>query len=223
MCYGTPDQIRQRFNWERGYCEEAWRRNPNVKCAIGTFSHGTPNYIDAGCVQALKETYVAFAQAYPDKVAIDYHTYTHGRRRLTHPPPNAEIVDPVWFETRPHETQKACGMSTKVAWMSGEGGVEAGQGGMAWAGYTPQQFAEWCSDILGLWRDYPPLGMAFFKYGWRSDWQGYDMAAYIDALTQMWRGPAPQMAATQSMEAQAYDVQDMRYAYAPGEAKNIGN
>lgn len=188
--YGTAEQMRKKFDFERGYAETIWGIDSDAKVAIGSFSHGTPLVTyDPNSSEAIafSQTYAALANANARRCVIDYHTYTKGKRRLAHPPSGAPVYETKWFETRPEQVQLCTALKRETAWVSGEIGVEGGAGGMTWAGYTEPQFNEWCDDVTAAWAAYPSLGGAFFKYGERHDWQGYDMKPYIEALTRRWQ------------------------------------
>lgn len=187
--YGTPDQVRERFAFDRGWAEIIHGRNPAAKVAIGTFSHGCPDFTDAAIRDVLRDTYVAFANDHPDWVMLDFHLYTKGRRFPSHPPSDAPIIAPEWFEMRYEKAYADTGLDTRVRCVCGEHGVEAGAGGFKWAGYTADQFREWAAGwmLAQMASETPLLCATLYTLSWHQGWQGYWMQGYLDALTELWR------------------------------------
>jgi hypothetical protein len=187
--YGTPEQIRERFDFDRGWAEIIHGRNPASKCAIGTFSHGCPDFTREDIRQALRDTYIAYANDHPDWVMLDFHLYTKGKRLPGHPPADAPIIGAEWFEMRYEKAYSETSLDARVTSVCGEHGVEGGAGGFAWAGYTPDQFREWAS----WWMDQqktsatPLLCATLYTLSWHQGWQGYWMQGYLDTLTELWR------------------------------------
>lgn len=190
ICYGSPEELRKRFEYERAFCEAMWAKNPSRKIVIGEFSHGTPDITNPAIVQTFKDTYHAFAKQNTGRVQIGWHLYTKGRRFADSPPANAEIIAPEWFEGRDNSFWAQCGSSSQVVHTCGETGVEAGAGGFPWAGYSNEQFAKWCSWWLGYRRSLPVVldGACIFQIGSHPNWQGYNVRPYLDVLTDFWQG-----------------------------------
>lgn len=190
ICYGTADELRRRFEYERTFAEAMWRKNPSRKIVIGEFSHGTPDITNPEIVQAFKETYYAFAQKNTGRLQIGWHLYTKGRRFIDTPPVNAEIVAPEWYEGRDASFWQQCGASSQVVHTCGETGVEAGAGGFPWAGYSADQFEKWCSWWLEYRRSLPVVmdGACIFQLGSHPNWRGYDVSSYLGVLTDFWQG-----------------------------------
>ena len=190
ICYGTPDELRRRFEYERSFCEAMWRKNPSRKLVIGEFSHGTPDITNPAIVQTFRDTYHAYARQNTGRLQIGWHLYTKGKRFADAPPANAEIVAPEWYEGRDASFWQQCGSSSQVVHTCGETGVEAGAGGFPWAGYSDDQFAKWCSWWLSYRRDLPVVldGACIFQVGSHPNWRGYDVSRYIGILTDFWQG-----------------------------------
>lgn len=187
--YGTPDEIKERFAFDRGWAEIIHQRNPAAKCAIGTFSHGCPDFTREDIRAALRDTYVAYANANRDWVFLDFHLYTKGRRFPSHPPADAPIIAPEWFEMRYEKAYRECGLNDTATCVSGEHGVEAGAGGFAWANYSAEQFREWANWWMSAQHSSasPLLCATLFQLSEHSGWTGYRVQNYLDVLTQMWR------------------------------------
>ena len=187
--YGTPDQIREHFEFDRAWAEIIHQRNSASKVAIGTFSHGCPDFTREDIRQALRDTYVAYANANRDWVYLDFHLYTKGRRFPNHPPADAPIIAPEWFEARYEKAYGDCGLSRSATCVSGEHGVEGGAGGFAWAGYSIEQFREWAGWWMGVQRaaQTPVLIATLFTLSNHADWNGYYVQNYLDALAELWR------------------------------------
>lgn len=190
ICYGTPDELRQRFEYERAFCEAMWRKNPSRKIVIGEFSHGTPDITNPAIVQTFRDTYHAYAKQNTGRLQIGWHLYTKGKRFSDSPPANAEIIAPEWFEGRDASFWQQCGSSSQVVHTCGETGVEAGAGGFPWAGYNNDQFAQWCSWWLSYRRALPVVldGACIFQVGSHPNWRGYDVTPYLGVLTDFWQG-----------------------------------
>jgi hypothetical protein len=190
ICYGTPDELRRRFEYERAFCNAMWAKNPSRKLVIGEFSHGTPDITNPAIVQTFKETYYAFAQQNAGRVRIGWHLYTKGKRFADAPPAQAEIDAPEWYEGRDASFWTQCGASKSVVHFCGETGVEAGSGGFAWAGYSDEQFARWCSWWLDYRRSRPVVlnGACIFQFGYHPNWQGYDVRRFAGVLEDFWKG-----------------------------------
>ena len=190
ICYGTPEELRKRFEYERTFAEAMWKRNPARKIIIGEFSHGTPDITNPEIVRTFRETYYQFAIANSARVKIGWHLYTKGKRTSDAPPTDAPIIGPEWFEGRDSSFWMQCGGDKRVIHTSGETGVEAGAGGFPWAGYSDDQFARWCSWWLGYRRSLPVVldGACIFQYGFHQNWQGYDVRRYAGILEDFWKG-----------------------------------
>lgn len=189
-CYGSPDEIRERFNTERQTAEIIWSADPNRVVCIGQFSHGTPDITRADIREAWRQTYGQFAIENKARIRTGWHLYTKGRRFLSHPPSDAPIIAPEWFEGRDDAFWRQCNMPQDVRCICDEMGVEAGAGGFRWAGYSAQQFIEWA----WWWLDYNAAkfvrhdAMTIFQYGDHPGWQGYDCRNLVETLTGLWQG-----------------------------------
>jgi len=190
--YGSPDEMRRRFEYEKAFAQNVWAKNPSRKIVIGEFSHGTPDTETPEIVQAFKETYYAFAVQNTGRIKIGWHLYTRYKRFLDHPGhfDKHTPYDPKWFEGRDSSFWIQCGGNKAVVHTSGETGVEAGAGGFPWAGYSDDQFARWCSWWLEYRRSLPVVldGACIFQLGSHSNWQGYNVARYLGILTDFWQG-----------------------------------
>lgn len=188
--YGSVDEIRRRFEYERAFCQSMWSRNPQRKIVIGEFSHGCPDITNPAIVQAYRDTYHAFAVQNSGRVKIGWHLYTKGKRFADAPPSGAEIVAPEWYEGRDASFWQQCGSDKRVVHTCGETGVEAGAGGFAWAGYSDDQFARWCSWWLQYRRSLPVAldGACIFQVGSHPNWQGYNITRYLGILQDFWQG-----------------------------------
>jgi len=190
ICYGTPEELRRRFEYERSFVQALWAKNPRRKVVIGEFSHGTPDINNEAIVRTYKETYYAFAQQNPDRVRIGWHLYTKGRRFGSHPQEvDGAPIAPEWYETRDASFWYQCGSDPRVRHMCGETGVESHQGGFAHANYSDQQFREWCSWWLETRRNQPVAmdAACLFQYGDHPNWRGYDVRRFAGVLEQFWR------------------------------------
>ena len=191
--YGSPDELRRRFAYERDFCNSMWARNPSRKIVIGEFSHGTPDVTNPEIVRVFKETYYAFAAQNAGRVKIGWHLYTFKKRFSDDPGPNESNipVNPEWFEGRDVKFWAQCGGSQSVVHTSGETGVDwPGQGGFNHWNYTNDQFARWCSWWLGYRRSLPVVldGACIFQLGAHPNWQGYNVTRYLGVLTDFWQG-----------------------------------
>lgn len=195
-CYGTPEEIRERFNIEKQTAEVIWATSPSRVVCIGQFSHGTPDITRPDIVAAWRETYGNFAIANKSRVRVGWHLYTKGKRFTHHPVADSPIYDPVWFEGRDNDMWLKASMPKDVLCVCDETGVEAGAGGFNWAGYTSTQFVEWCY----WWLDYQKLktvqhdAMMIFQLGDHPNWGGYDISHFLDTLTGLWQGSTPRPA-----------------------------
>jgi hypothetical protein len=188
--YDTPQDIRQRFEYERDFALSLWARNPSRMVVLGEFSHGTPDTTRPEIVREWVNTYGAFAKANPNRVRLGWHLYTYGVRFPSHPGTNRSLVDPVWFEGRDAEFWKALGSPAEVKHVCGETGVESGQGGFTQPGYSSEQFAEWCAWWLTYRRSLPVTMEAacIFQYGSHQGWRGYDVRGFAGVLGEFWSG-----------------------------------
>ena len=188
--YGTADELRKRFEYERAFCESMWSRNPSRRIVIGEFSHGTPDITNPSIVQAYRDTYHAYAVANSQRLKIGWHLYTRGKRFADAPPTDAPIIGPEWFEGRDAQFWQQCGGDRRVIHTCGETGVEAGAGGFPWAGYSDDQFARWCSWWLQYRRGLQVVldGANIFQLGAHPNWQGYNVTRYLGILEDFWQG-----------------------------------
>lgn len=213
--YGTPEQLRQRFEYERDFALSLWARNPSRMVVIGEFSHGTPDTTKPEIVREWVSTYGAFAKINPNRVRLGWHLYTYGVRFPSHPGTNRSMVDPVWFEGRDAEFWKALGSPAEVKHVCGETGVESGQGGFTQPGYSSEQFAEWCAWWLTYRRSLPVTMEAacIFQYGSHQGWRGYDVRGFAGVLGEFWSGKRTGALRFRSMEAApVYDPPPTNYA-----------
>lgn len=188
--YGTPDDIRKRFDFERTFARALWARNPGRRVVIGEFSHGTPDVLNIDIVRTMRDTYFAFAKENPDRVRIGWHLYTKGRRFTSHPQQaDGEPIAPEWYEGRDASFWKLCGADPRVRHMCGETGVESLNGGMNHAGYTSMQFREWCNWWLEYRRNQPVAmdAACLFQLGNHQGWKGYDVRPYLGELERFWK------------------------------------
>jgi hypothetical protein len=196
ICYGTPDDIRRRFEYERTFCEAMWRKNPNRKLVIGEFSHGTPDSTNQkyDITGTMRDTYYAYAKANAHRLKIGWHLYTWKKRFSDDPGPAEQgiPVAPEWYEGRDATFwQKSGGSDPRVTHFCGETGVEwQGIGGVGSLGYTDAQFARWCSWWLSYRRSLPVVldGACIFQYGSHQNWQGYNVRRFAGVLEDFWKG-----------------------------------
>jgi hypothetical protein len=172
--------------------------------------HGNPPALDSS-PQIQDEMRRYYAPGYNAGLyGMDMHDYTRGRRFPTHPPVGAGIVFSIYYERRWTLFFTHCGFNPKVKNMwSTETGVEAGQGGFAWAGYNEQQFEEWCQwicaeqstglpaagtyDKLGpVVYESPYRGGAIFQIANPGDsgdrWAGYCVQKFLPIIAKYSRG-----------------------------------
>lgn len=185
----SPESIRVRFEYEKAVCYEIWKHDPGRVMVIGEFSHGSPDVTKNEIVQVMKETYFRFASENAHRVRIGWHLYTYGIRFPTHPGTNRSLVAPEWFEGRDEMFWTQMGMPN-VQHVSGETGVESGQGGFKQAQYSTDQFAEWCSWWLHYrqTRKVAMLSSCVFQFGGHSGWAGYDVRQHLGVLREFWMG-----------------------------------
>lgn len=190
--YGSPEKLRERFDYESTFAQALWNRNPRRKVVIGEFSHGCPNHQDREIVKAYKETYYAFAEKNAGRVRVGWHLYTKGRRFAHHPQEvDGKPENPEWFEGRDFEFWKLSGASPNVVHACGETGVESAHGSFNEpANYTDQQFAEWCAWWLAYRRSLAVEmnGACIFQYGSHPNWKGYNVQRYANVLQDYWTG-----------------------------------
>ena len=191
--YGSPDELRRRFEYEKAFAQNMWAKNPSRKIVIGEFSHGTPDINKPEIVQAFRDTYYAFAAQNTGRVKIGWHLYTFKKRFLDSPGPNeAGIpVGPDWFEGRDAQFWAKCGGSKGVVHTCGETGIDwPGQGGFNHWNYSDDQFSRWCSWWLEYRRSLPVVldGACIFQLGSHAGWQGYNVARYLGILQDFWQG-----------------------------------
>lgn len=192
-CYGSPEEIRERFNVEREVCEIVWRTSPNRIMCPGAFSHGTPDTTREDIRRAWRDTYGAFAVSNKHRIRLNWHLYTKGKRYPWHPPNDASIYDPMWFEGRDNEFWMQTFMPQDARCISDEMFVEAGHGGAKWAGYSDRHLIEWA----WWWLDYKASNYVQhdfclgFQYGDHPGWQGYDCRYLADTLGKLWRNEIP--------------------------------
>lgn len=213
--YDAPQDIRQRFEFERDFALSLWARNPSRMVVLGEFSHGTPDTTRPEIVREWVNTYGAFAKQNASRVRLGWHLYTYGVRFPSHPGTNRSLVDPVWFEGRDAEFWKALGSPAEVKHVCGETGVESGQGGFTQPGYSAEQFAEWCAWWLTYRRSLPVTMEAacIFQYGSHAGWRGYDVRGFAGVLTEFWSGKRTGALRFRSMEAApVYDPPPTNYA-----------
>lgn len=160
--------------------------NPNLIMAAGTFSTGTPDFIDAGICKAIQDCY---APAYNSGLIWwDHHLYS---------PDMAHIYDDgglIWYERRWEFLFSKCGFNPSLRHIvSGECGVDqGGVGGFRGHNATPQQVTDYARrwveiqsrPVLGV--ASPVVGGAFFQLGDASNdkghWGSYDMTGYTSAV-----------------------------------------
>ena len=206
--YGTPAELRQRFEYERDFALSLWARNPSRMVVMGEFSHGTPDTTKPEIVREWVNTYGAFAKQNASRVRLGWHLYTYGVRFPSHPGTNRSMVDPVWFEGRDNEFWKALGSPESVKHVCGETGVESGQGGYTQPVDTSAQFAECVAWWLAYRRSLPVTMEAacIFQYGSHQGWRGYDVRGFAGVLGEFWSGKrGPALSAARSFTQRALD------------------
>lgn len=186
----TIDQLQARFNYQRAFCDAVWKRQPDRVIVLDEHSHGTPDTTDPTAMRFYGETTGRFAAENAHRIRIGFHRYTYGRRFSHHPGTNQSIIDPEWFEGRPARVRQLAGISAAVKFLSGETGAETGQGGFTQAGYTLDQFREWCEWYVTYDRslNQNDEGGAIFQVGSHPGWRGYDITPYMPVLRDFWSG-----------------------------------
>jgi hypothetical protein len=214
--------LRSQFDWDKRCAELLWQRAPNAKAALLTSAHGNPDVTSAELMRAFNETYGAFLNANYYRAVLDTHSYTLGKRFAHHPPASAQIVNPVWLETRNQffvasfaDTAKTMSvqpgnLSDKVVHVSSETGVEAGAGGFSWAGYSAEQFEEWCVWWVNAQRNSkaPYRAATHFQASGRADWGGYNVYGYYHVLAKLWQNDVP---VTRHIELNKYAPPPVNY------------
>lgn len=186
----TIDQLQARFNYQRAFCDAVWKRQPDRVIVLDEHSHGTPDTTDPTAMRFYGDTTGRFAAENAHRIRIGFHRYTYGRRFSHHPGTNQSIIDPEWFEGRPARVRQLAGISAAVKFLSGETGAETGQGGFTQAGYTLDQFREWCEWYVNYDRslNQNDEGGAIFQVGNHPGWRGYDITPYMPVLREFWAG-----------------------------------
>lgn len=180
ICYGTPDEIRQRAELDVAMATAIKAIAPNAKFAAATFSHGTPDFTDLAIVWAMRDYYAPHYNS--GLFGMDMHNYTKGR---------IGEVDPIWFETRWQKLFTDCDFDPSIREVyAGETGVEGGRGGFPEHGYDDAQFREWCAwhqrlqaeplVIAGQRYPSPYVGGAIFQLG--DDSRNIETAARAKAI-----------------------------------------
>lgn len=145
---GTSLAERGKFDYQ--LATELKMRQPNIEYAAMSSAHGNEDYTNPDVCRIVEQSY---APHYNSGLFnyIDGHNYTFQKAFLAHPPADAQMVAPEWFERRQLMLITKCGMRPdKRGFINTEAGVEAGHGGFAWAGYTQAQFSQWLAYYLDL-------------------------------------------------------------------------
>lgn len=192
----APEGIRARAAFDVAVARKLRELQPKATYVAGSFAHGEPDFTNPAVSAAIREGY---AEAYNKRVLwLDMHNYTRGKLQGDHPPANAEMIAPKWFERRWEFLFTACGFDPAVrAICATETGVEAGKGGFSWAGYSETQFVDWLFEhrriqlapLMVNGRAYPsPFRFgALFQFGVSGQWRSYDLRGYLSALADEWR------------------------------------
>lgn len=143
-----PGGLAERAKFDYQLATELKLRQPNIEYACMSSAHGNEDYTDPAICKIIETLY---APHYNSGLFnyVDQHNYTFQKSFLAHPPPDAQMVDPMWFERRGLMLIERCGFRPdKRGIINTEAGVEAGHGGFAWAGYTQEQFNQWLALYL---------------------------------------------------------------------------
>lgn len=192
---GSPTGILKRAAWDVDVATRIKAIQPNATYYAGSYGHGNPDITRDDICAAMRQGYAAAYNS--GLIGFDLHNYTFQKRRSAHPPGDARIIGPEWFERRADWFFTKCGFDPRVRRIiAAETGVEAGHGGFNWANYTEQQYREWQSDVLAIMRaplivagvSYPsPYEFAtVYQFGANSRWAGYDVRRYLPVMREGW-------------------------------------
>lgn len=148
-----PGGLIERAKFDYALATELRMRQPNIEYACMSSAHGNEDYTNPEVCKIIETHY---APHYNSGLFrwVDQHNYTFQKSFQAHPPADAQMVEPKWFERRGLMLIERCGFRPdKVGIINTECGVEAGHGGMRWAGYTQAQFREWLNLYLARMRE----------------------------------------------------------------------
>jgi hypothetical protein len=196
-----PDSIRRRARFDIECATLLRNAAPNAKWVAGGFAHGNPDFTNAEVCKAVRE---AYADAYNSGlIMFDIHNYSKPAPGA--PPKDFKTFGAIWLMRRWEFLFTHCGFDPNVRGIvSSETGHECGFGGFRAAGFTVNEFAEWCEYSLsvqlaplvvnGVKYPSPMLVQTFFQHGntynGAGGWWGYGMDDYIEYLTGRWQGGA---------------------------------
>jgi hypothetical protein len=131
---------------------------------------------------------------------MDLHNYSKSNPKN---PKDYRYYAPIWFERRWEFLFTKCGFNPAVRGIvSSEAGIEAGAGGFKWAGFTAQEFEEWCryyatlqtTPLIIQGTPYPSPFIASTLFQWgdtnsgSGGWAGYSLDDYVPSLEKFWSG-----------------------------------
>jgi hypothetical protein len=192
----SPSGIRARAKWDIEAATILKQCAPQARWVGGGFAHGNPNYNDAEICKAMQEGY---ATAYNSGLIVfDAHNYT--KPEAGYPPKDFKTIAPIWLKRNWEFLFTRCGFDPRVrAIIHTEAGHECGFGGMAQAGFTTEEYLDWCRwsmqvqstplSIGGVGYVSPVLCETQFQWGnthsGSGGWWGYRLDPYIGAITDL--------------------------------------
>lgn len=191
------DGIKRRAAYEREILLMLQDHAPSAKLVVGGFAHGNPDITNKQICDLIFELYGdIWAQG---KIWIDLHNYS---KAAPNDPHNYRYYGDEWLLARYVKWFTNCGLDPTIKQcLSSEAGIECGQGGVTWGGYTGQEFSDYCAYTLNVHRQemlvngdpyQNPLAAATF-FQWGNDysgaggWAGYNLDRYINVFRSYWQ------------------------------------
>jgi len=198
--YGsTVDGIKRRAEFDVEMATKLRRSAPNATYIAGGFAHGNPDFTNKDICDAIKTYYAPHYNS--GLFWFDIHNYD---KSAPGNPKDFKYYAPIWFPCRWQFLFTHCGFDPRIkAVCSTEDGVEAGAGGMRWAGFTSAEFRAWAAYRLKVvtQRLTMPDGKQYdsqYRFGtgfqWGDEnngsggWWGYGLSPYIPELQAAYRG-----------------------------------
>ncbi len=179
--------LRQRAAFDVGMAQ-AIKQASGAVYACGSFSVGTPNYVNQDTCDIIREMYAPY---YNNGILkMDMHLYS---------PTLAHIDDDsglIWYERRWEFLFTKCGFDPTVRgiYCSETGVDQTGKGGFQGIGASQDQFRHWVQRFIeiqqrpvtvnGVAHTSPFMGAAIFQLGGNGDsrWDPYDINGYLGTL-----------------------------------------
>jgi len=176
------------------------RAAPNAKWIAGGFAHGNPDFTNPDICRVMREVY---APHYNSGLfgAFDMHNYT--KPAAGYGPKDFKTISPIWLKRNWEFLFTHCGFNPSIRRIvHSEAGHECGFGGMNQAGFTVDEYSEWCDwtwlvqtaplVIGNTTYPSPVLCEAGFQWGDENSgsggWWGYSLSPYIGHMKERWDG-----------------------------------